>query len=297
MLPGALLKDRYRVIKKIGEGGEGEIFGAWDEELQRDVAIKCQPSRSFVSTGMYASEGLFIDEEHNRLKAVVDIPGIPQVFDRGTYGKNDRKFLVMELVKGATIASWIQWHHPIPKAAAVSIIGQLCKILARLHAKNYVHRDVTPNNAMLQPDGRVRLLDVGISVSAGESNKDPRGTNGYAAPEQHDSDAVLTPQADVFALGALLFKMVVSELPYCGLEHPLDAASPAFPENFGAEMCDELRSLGLAMVAIDPRERPNGVAEVLCHLQPMLPTPGSPASPKATRPDPTTPYRLGLMRP
>lgn len=95
----------------------------------------------------------------------------------------------------------------------------------------------------------------------------------------------------------MLFAMLGPELPYSSLEGPPDATTPAFPKGIRAEMPEPLRSLALAMVSVDPRERPDGVAEVLGYLRPMLPEPGSPASPKATRPDPTAPYRLGLSVP
>ncbi|MFI1584890.1 serine/threonine-protein kinase [Embleya sp. NPDC055664] len=283
--------------RKIGEGAEGEIFVAWDEGFKRDVAIKFQRAQTFESPETYVDDGRLIEQEYDRLGVVLDVPGIPRVFDKGSFGISNRRFLVMELIDGVTVASWISAHQPVPAAAALSAIGQLCEILGGLHAKEYVHRDVTPNNTMLQPDGRVRLLDVGISVMAGELNAYPGGSPGYAAPEQYDRTVALTPQADVFALGVLLFEMVAARLPYSGLERPLDDRASAFPKDFRAEMPETLRSLGLAMVSVDPRERPNGVAEVLRLLQPMLPAAGSPASPKATRPDPTAPYRLGLAVP
>ncbi len=223
-----------------------------------------------------------------------NVPGIPEVLGNGRYGWSKRRYIVMELVEGITVASWINEHHPVPAAAAVSVVAQLCEILKGVHAERYVHRDVTPNNVMMQSDGRVRLLDVGISVPVGEVNADPRGTLGYAAPEQYDPASVLTPQADVFSLGAMLFAMTVSELPYSGRESPPEDTASAFPEDFRAEIPGTLWSLALAMVSVDPHERPNGVAEVLGYLRPILPTPGSASSPKATRPDPTAPYRLGL---
>jgi serine/threonine protein kinase len=298
LLTGTLLKGRYRVLRKLGEGGEAEIFVAWDERLRRNVAVKFQFPRTFESTETYVYNGQRIEREHERLANVLDVRGIPRVLDQGHLdGGRGRRYLVMELVAGVTVKSWIAAHQPVPTAPAVAVLAQLCETLADLHAKGYVHRDVTPNNTMVQPNGRVWLLDVGISVKAGELNDPPGGSPGYAAPEQYDRAAVLTPQVDVFALGAMLFAMIVSELPYSGLGVPLDDMAAAFPKDFRAEMLEELRSLGLAMVSVDPRERPNGMGEVLRYLQPMLPALGSPAAPKATRPDPTAYYRLGLSAP
>ncbi|WP_446038699.1 serine/threonine protein kinase [Streptomyces sp. SID1121] len=296
LLPGVLLGNRYQVLRKLGEGGEGEIYIARDMELRRNVAIKVQKPRAFDSTQSYASFGKLIKQEYDRLEFIKSIRGIPQVLNNGEFGRNNSQYLVMELVDGVTFTHWISEHHPVPAEAAVSAIGQLCEILIRLHTAGYVHRDVTPNNTMVQPDGRVRLLDVGISVSPGTLNTDGGGSPEYAAPEQFDLTAKLTPQADVFAVGALLFKMLAPQLPYGGEEHPIRGNAEPFPLGLAVEMPDSLLSLALAMVSLDPGERPSA-AEVLDDLQSLLPVFGSPASPKATCPDPTAPYRLGLSLP
>lgn len=297
MFPGILLDGRYRVLRKLGKGGEGEIFAALDEQRRCEVAVKSQFPRTFESTTAYASAALPMENELERLQFMRRVPGIPRVMGNGHYGRNRGRYIVMELVEGLTVESWITDHHPVPAAAAVSVVAQLCKILDSVHDEKYVHRDVTAKNVMMRFDGRVRLLDVGISGVAGDINDDPRGTPGYAPPEQYDRTAVLAPQVDVFSLGAMLFAMLGPELPYSSLEGPPNATTPAFPKGIRAEMPEPLRSLALAMVSVDPRERPDGVAEVLGYLRPMLPEPGSPASPKATRPDPTAPYRLGLSVP
>ncbi|SEE41127.1 serine/threonine protein kinase [Streptomyces sp. 3213] len=297
MLTGTLLDGRYRVLRKLGHGGEAEIFVARDENLGCEVAVKSQFSRTFESTTAYVSAAFPMEEELERLTFMRHVPGIPRVLGDGHYGQYQGRYIVMELIEGDTVASWISDHQPVAAAAAVSVVSQLCEILGGVHGEGYVHRDVSAKNTMLQPDGRVRLLDVGISGKIGETSENHRGTPGYAPPEQYDRTAVLAPQVDVFSLGALLFAMIGPELPYSGLEGPPDATTPAFPNGYRAEMPEPLRSLALAMVSVDPRERPNGVAEVLRYLRPMLPELDSLASPKATRPDPTAPYRLGLSVP
>lgn len=296
MLAGTLLEGRYRVLRKLGQGGEGEIFVARDELDRCEVAVKAQFPRTFESTTAYESAAFPLESELERLTFMRQVPGIPKVLGGGYYGRHKGRYIVMELVPGDTIASWIRDHHPVPSAAAVSVVAQLCEILYGVHTENYVHRDVSAKNSMIQPNGKVRLLDVGISGVIGETNADPRGTPGYAPPEQYDNEARLTPRVDVFSLGVLLFAMLGSELPYSGLEGPPDATTPAFPNGLRADMPAVLRSLAFAMVSIDPSERP-GLPELQDYLRCMVPALGSPASPKATRPDPTAPYRLGLPLP
>ncbi|WP_430477906.1 serine/threonine protein kinase [Streptomyces sp. P11-1] len=293
LIPGTLLDGRYRVKRKFGNGGEGDIFIAQDEQHHREVVIKAQFPRSFESTSAYLSAGLPLRNELERLSFMSHLPGIPKVLGDGYYGRNSGRYIAMDLIEGVTIRDWIAAHHPVPAITAASAIAQLCTILEGVHREKYVHRDVCPKNAMLRTDGRAYLLDVGISGRAGEVNSDLRGTPPYAPPEQYDSQALMSPQVDVFSLGVMIFAMTSSELPYCHIEGPPDTTDAPFPNGLPPGASRDLLSLGLSMVAVDPRDRPNGVAEVLRALEKMLPKLGSSASPKAARPDPTTPYRLG----
>ncbi|MFI6928082.1 serine/threonine-protein kinase [Nonomuraea spiralis] len=281
--------------KKIGQGGMAELFAARDEHLDRKVAVKFQLPRAFESTVGFGEMGDGIEDEYFRLGKIPEIRGIPSVLDVGRLGKGcGRRFFVMEFVDGITMKEWLVAHQPVQSVAAVCVIAQLCEILADLHAGGYVHRDVTPSNVMMQARGQLSLLDVGISLPIGETNFSPCGSPGYAAPEQYDQTARLDQQTDVFPLGAMLFEMMIAELPYAGLDLPLDRTARPFPPDFRPEMPENLRALGLAMVSIDPRDRPDGPKEVLSILRPMLPPLSAPAAPKATRPDPTAYYRQGL---
>ncbi|MFD7111784.1 serine/threonine protein kinase [Streptomyces microflavus] len=293
LIPGTLLDGRYRVQRKLGNGGEGDIFIAQDEQHHREVAIKAQFPRSFESTATYLSAALPLQRELERLSFMNHLPGIPNVLGDGHYGRNNGRYIVMDLIEGVTILDWIAAHHPVPTVSAVSAIAQLCTILEGVHSQKYVHRDVCPKNAMLRTDGRAYLLDVGISGRAGEVNFDPRGTPPYAPPEQYDSEALMSPQVDVFSLGVMIFAMTSSELPYGHIEGPPDTTDAPFPNGLPPGASQDLLSLGLSMVAVDPRDRPNGVADVLRALEKMLPKLRSSAPSKAARPDPTTPYRLG----
>jgi serine/threonine-protein kinase len=272
-----------------------EIFAAWDEYLDRKVVVKFQLPRAFGSTAGFGEMGDGIEDEYFRLGKISGIRGIPNVLDVGRLREGcGRRFFVMEFVDGIIVKDWMVAHQPVQSVAAVCVIAQLCEILAELHTGGYVHRDVTPSNVMMQARGQLSLLDVGISLPIGETNFSPCGSPGYAAPEQYDQTARLDQQTDVFPLGAMLFEMMVAELPYAGLDLPLDRTARPFPQDFRPEMPENLQALGLAMVSIDPRERPDGPKEVLSILRPMLPPLGAPAAPNATRPDPTAYFRQGL---
>ncbi|WP_344923428.1 serine/threonine-protein kinase [Streptosporangium oxazolinicum] len=294
MRQGDVLNGRYEILGKLDKGGEAEILIAWDLISQVKVAVKCQFPQRFDSSATFEYRSRGIRREYRRLQALADIPGITKVLDQGHVGGgNGGQFLVMEYVEGPTVKSWIKDHQPVPSVAAASVLAQLCETLSHVHAKGYIHRDLTPGNVMVQPDGRVRLLDVGIAVRSGKLNCFPGGSPGYASPEQYDRESKLTPQVDVFALGAMWFEMTICELPYGGREGPPVPAEHPFPAGFPGGFGEGMRALGLAMVSHDPRDRPEGVGEVLRRLQPMLPVSGAPASPKATKPDPTSYYRAG----
>ncbi|QMU68460.1 serine/threonine protein kinase [Streptacidiphilus sp. P02-A3a] len=272
----------------------GEIYFGRDLNLGKEVAIKLQTARTFESSTEYGEYGEGISREFHLMREILDVRGIPQVIDEGENGRSGRRFLVMELVDGVTAARWIEDHMPVPREAAVSVVGQLCEILGQLHERHYVHCDVTPKNVMIQSDGRVRLLDVGISVPVGEQHEWPCGSPGYAPPEQHRGSR-LTPQVDVFALGALLFQMLAGQLPYAGVEYPFDGTEQPFPGGLRAVIREDLLSLGLSMVSLAPRQRPRA-DELLGYLRPMLPPFRSATPPNATRPDPAAYYRRGLWR-
>ncbi|MGW4034476.1 serine/threonine-protein kinase [Streptomyces sp. NPDC004838] len=291
MRPNTLLKNRYRILRELGKGGEGELFVARDEYGRKDVAVKMQFCRFGESITEYAEGAEPLDYELARLQFMESVPGVPRVLDEGWHsGWGERRYIVMELIDGSTLRSWMIRHQPVLATDAACVVAQLCDTLALVHER-YVHRDVTPNNVMMQPDGLIRLLDVGNSTDLSTPNYDPRGTPGYAAPEQYVQDSESTAKTDVFALGALLFEMMTSKLPYSRVEGPACETESAFPNGLDAHMPEELKSFGLAMVAVDPRERPK-VSEVRSYLGPWLPPFGSPRSPKAARPDPSAYFRL-----
>ncbi|WP_405939918.1 serine/threonine protein kinase [Streptomyces sp. NBC_00726] len=291
MRPGTLLNNRFRILRELGQGGEGELFVARDEYDCRDVAVKAQFRRFGQSLTEYAEDAGPIDEELERLRYMDAVPGIPRVLDEGWHsGWGKRRYIVMELIDGFTLRYWMGRHQPVPATHAACVVAQLCEILTLVHER-YVHRDVTPNNVMIQPDGRIRLLDVGNSTDFSTPNYDPRGTPNYAAPEQYVQGSESTAKSDVFALGVLLFEMITSQLPYSHVDGPPSEAEPAFPNGLEVPMPERLRSLGLAMVAVEPRERP-GVSEIRDYLECCVPKPGSDRGPKAVRPDPSACFRL-----
>jgi eukaryotic-like serine/threonine-protein kinase len=286
---GTVIDGRFHVRRRLGSGMSGEIVAAWDSQRGQEVAVKLQHPRSFESTRSYSSLGLCIVEEAEIGESLSGIRGIPEVYRHGIH--LGRRYAAIELIDGVTLANVTEQRRPANSDTVAAVIGQLCEILEPVHARGVVHRDIKLDNVMVGHDGEVRLLDLGIAVRVDEDLSDfISGTPGYAPPEQYTGQK-LTPRADVYALGSVLFEMSVMSLPYAEQDGRPDRQVEPFRAGLLDTMHDGLRSLGLSMVAWNPADRPASVSEVLDVLRPMLPVPGSPRHPKAPRPDPAGWYR------
>ncbi|MEV0660610.1 serine/threonine-protein kinase [Spirillospora sp. NPDC050365] len=296
VLVGTVLGGRYRVDRPLGEGACGAVVVAVDLVEDVKVAVKIQPEQTFESTSWYARAGeiLFVTEKEN-LARLSGIRGIPGYRDQGEAGS--RRYVVMDLVEGMTLEAFIRNPGAQRAAVAASVLGQLCEILADVHGRGLVHRDIKPENIMVEPNGEIRLIDMGFARFIGAVENFASGTKGYSAPEQHLDGAVVTVAGDIFSLGCVLFRMSVLGLPYGGNARGATKETEIFPPGRLDMMSPELRSLGLAMVAADPAERPADVLEVLHRLAPVLPVFGETRDPKIRRPDVTQWYRRGRGRP
>ncbi|MDC3989435.1 serine/threonine-protein kinase [Polyangium jinanense] len=234
---GELLGDRYRLIRAIGAGGMGTVWWARDERIGRDVALKLSPPES----GVTGDPG-FVREAH--MAAQISHPNVVGVLDAGEAAR-ERRFLVMELLHGETLAERLRSREPLPVAEALSIAIEVCRGLEAIHAHGIVHRDVKPENIFLADipgEGRVpKLLDFGCSAPmgtpalpsgfvptpprAGESNEpSPEGTPGvvgtpqYMSPEQARGDEDVDGRADLWALGAVLYEALAGRAPFDGTD-------------------------------------------------------------------------------
>ncbi|WP_322769625.1 serine/threonine-protein kinase [Frankia sp. Cr1] len=285
---GTEIGGRFIVDGILGDGGSGETFSARDTKLGRRVAVKIQTWRSFESTTRYSESASCIGDEFQLgRQSLSGLRGIPEFYDSGTHA--GRRYVIMELVDGVTLENVMRKSRPVGSETVAAVIGQLCEILEPVHRQRIVHCDIKLENVMVEPGGMVWLLDFGIAAREDEIGY-VAGTPGYAPPEQYDGRS-LTTQADIYALGALLFTMSVMLPPYA--ESGGRPGRRVEPFSFGRleNMHPRLRSVGLSMISWDPANRPATVREVLDALRPLLPGPGSPRNPKAPRPDPTRWYR------
>ncbi len=226
---GQVLQHRYRVKDLLEEGGMGAVYRAWDARLEVPVALK----------EMRPQPGL---EEHTleelrlqfRREAIVlarlNHPHLVRVTDSFEEGGN--AYLVMDLVEGESLAERIAREGPLPEAEVLVWAGQLLDALAYCHRAGVVHRDVKPQNVILQRDGRAVLVDFGL-VKLWDP-RDPytgtvmrgMGTPEYAPPEQYDLGVGHTdPRSDLYSLGATLYHALTGQAPPTATQRMADPKS------------------------------------------------------------------------
>ncbi|MFI5279204.1 MAG: protein kinase [Gemmatimonadales bacterium] len=208
---------RYRIVERLGEGGMGVVYRAWDERLERDVALKVLSS----SMPELRDAGVRLREEA-RVLSRLDHPGIATVLDFDTH--DDIEFLVMEFVRGQTLAERIA-KGPLDEAEVLELGPQLCDALEAAHEQGVVHRDLKAANVMVTARGRVKVLDFGLALlrrdtEMAASNAATRafglaGTVAYMAPEQLFGQEV-DARSDLFAMGVLLHEMLTGVPPFTG---------------------------------------------------------------------------------
>jgi serine/threonine-protein kinase len=250
---GVLLAERYRTSEILGHGGMGEVYRGCDEILGRPVAVKLlRPDlRDPFAAARFRREA--------RAAAMVRDPHVVAVYDFGH--SNGEYYLVMELLEGRSVAHELALHGPLAPDRAVGIVRQAARGLAAAHRHGIVHRDIKPDNLLIDVDGSVKIADFGIAHSPGgtitpASSGLILGTSLYLAPERALGQPA-TPATDVYALGCVLYQLLTGRPPFEG-ENPTVVlsqhvqATPSVPEEVPAPVADLIRR----MLAKEPAERP-----------------------------------------
>ncbi|MFE5828789.1 serine/threonine protein kinase [Streptomyces sp. NPDC056508] len=285
------VEKHYEVLDMVGDGGQGDLFLGRDRKSGEKVALKLQKARDLGPESFFHSAGRSLLEEGSRMTLLKGIQAIPEVIATGTH--RGRRCLIVEFVEGRQLQNVLLAARPVRHPGTVaSIIGQLCEILWEVHTRDLVHCDLKPENVIVEPDGRLRLIDMGYAITAGEPTEYERGTRGWASPEQSDAcPSGLTRRADIFGLGCILLEMTVMRLPYGGLEERAELGGPVLPADRLEKLPPEFASLALRMVRWEGEERPADVREVFDRIRRYLPQQGSRRPSKRLRPDPTEYYR------
>jgi hypothetical protein len=274
---------RYQILQKLGQGGMGEVYLAQDTELGRRVALKVLPTASVNDPAALARF-----RREARALAQLSHPGIVQAFD--TDSADGRHFLVLEYVEGWSLSRVLREHGRLPPVLAADYVRQAALGLQHAHEKGLVHRDLKPSNLLVNPQGQVKLLDLGLARFLQDQVGDAgltregsgMGTPDYCAPEQFHDARHADARSDVYALGCTLYHLLTGSVPFPGSSLSEKAQAHAEQEPTPvAELCPEV-PVGLAlavrrMMAKRPRDRFRSAGEVAEALAPHVPA-GSPGA-------------------
>jgi len=211
---GGSTGDRFQILERVGRGGMGQVFRAWDEQLQRVVALKFLSSYSPPQAG----EWLLTLVREARAIARLDHDNIVRVFDvsewKGQSWEPPVHFLVMEHLEGTSLESIIRRRRPALHRT-LELMRAITAGLAHAHQHRVVHRDLKPSNVLILRQGQVKLVDFGLAhFTVNAAPHQPwAGTPAYMAPEQWRGEAQ-DARADVWAAGIMLYELLTGELPY-----------------------------------------------------------------------------------
>jgi len=201
---------RYRIEQRLGRGGMGEVFKAWDAQLKRNVAVKRLRGDFLQNT-----RALERFQTEARSLAKLSHENIVQIFDIGQ--DQEGPFLVMELVSGRDLAEILE-SGPLPLRQRVKLTLQLCGGLSMAHAAKIVHRDIKPANILITEDGRSKLTDFGLARQTNVDTQQTQagtvlGTLDFMPPEQRADSSKADALSDQWSLAATFYQMVTGEVP------------------------------------------------------------------------------------
>jgi serine/threonine-protein kinase len=213
MVVGELIAERYELEELVGTGGMSSVYRANDRLLDRKVALK-------VLHQQYTDDEEYVERFRREARSVAQLshPNIVTVIDRGE--ADGRQFIVFEYVDGENLKSVVNANGAMPVETAVSLAHQVARALAFAHEHGLVHRDVKPQNVLLNGDGRAKVTDFGIARSLDVQHGMTQtgtvlGTSDYIAPEQAQGQQV-SAQTDVYSLGVVLYELLTGEVPFAG---------------------------------------------------------------------------------
>ena len=268
-LVGTTYDGRYRIEKRIGQGGMANVYLAEDETLGRRVAIKVLHQR-------YAEDSQFVERFLREASAAAKLnhPNIVQVYDRGQAA--DTYYIAMEYVDGMTLKDLVRRRGGLTEQECLAYGRQALHALRFAHRNGIVHRDVKPHNMMVDTDGRLKIADFGIARAAADADSGLTeagsivGTAQYLSPEQAQGHEVAA-SSDLYSLGVVMFEMATGRVPFDG-ESPVNVALKHVkdpvprPSSLNREVTPAIESIILKAMEKDPTRRYSTADEMLADL-------------------------------
>jgi eukaryotic-like serine/threonine-protein kinase len=231
---GTVLAGRYRLERRVGSGGMGEVWRAFDRVLDRTVAVKCLLAAP-------ADEPTFVDRfrAEARIMATISHPSVVEVYDFGD-DPTAGVYLVMKYIEGESLAHTLARTGRLDAAGTMRMVADAAEALHAAHERGVTHRDVKPGNLLLRPDGSALLTDFGIARSSGAVGHTTTGslvgTAAYMSPERANGRPA-EPPSDIYSLGVVAYRCLTGRLPFPGdnaveiaLRHIQEAPAPLPPD-------------------------------------------------------------------
>lgn len=271
MLIGKRISGRYKIITMIGGGGMANVYLAHDMILDRDVAVK-------ILRLDFADEDEFIRRFQREAQSATSLnhPNIVNIFDVGE--EDNIYYIVMEFVDGMTLKQYIQSYHPISVEKVIDVIKQLTSALSHAHYNHIIHRDIKPQNILIDHDGNVKITDFGIAMALTATSITQTnavlGSVHYLSPEQARG-GMATKKSDIYSLGIVMFELLTGRLPFSGesavsiaLKH-LQSDTPS-PTRWNPDIPQSVENIVLKATAKDPFLRYNSIEEMGKDLETAL---------------------------
>jgi len=258
--------NKYRIDKKLGEGGMGVVYKAWDVDLERPVALK-------MLHPVFSQDEAFLKRFRAEARALAKLDNrhIVTVYD--LQKTEDGLSIVMQYVEGVTLAGKLEKFGPIPAAEALIIFKQLLEALSHAHQARIIHRDVKPSNVMLNQQGIVKVTDFGLAKVPFDSvltqSRSTGGTLCYMPPEQIRSLANVDQRSDIYSAGMTLYEMLAGRLPFDKHENVYALAQIIVegdflpPDHYHSAVPQDLSKIVMKAVAKEPANRHQSVEEML----------------------------------
>src|SRR5919109_246914 len=267
------LSGRYRIDAEIASGGMSTVYLAFDQTLERPVAVKVLHSE--ICGDPSALERF---RREARTVAQLSHPNVVMVIDAGE--DDGRPYIVFEHIQGETLKDRIRRLGPLPISAAVAYAIEIGRALEAAHERQLVHRDVKPQNVLIDEEARAKVTDFGIARNLGGEGLPLTaagrviGTTDYVSPEQA-LDHQVTPQTDVYSLGIVLYEMLTGEVPFKG-ESKMDVAAKHVRESLPdvqkrrPEISAALAAIVERATAKEPSNRYRSATEMVRELEDVL---------------------------
>ena len=265
---GSTFAGRYEIIEELGKGGMGKVYRVEDKKIKEEVALK-------LIKPEIASDKKTIERFSNELKMARKIAhrNVCKMYDLGE--EKGTHYITMEYVPGEDLKSTIRRVGPLGAGKTIFIAKQVCEGLSEAHRLGVVHRDLKPQNIMIDKEGNARIMDFGIARSiAGKGITGAGvmiGTPEYMSPEQAEVKEV-DQRSDIYSLGVILYEMVTGRVPFEG-ETPLGIAMkhksevPKDPKELNAQVPDDISRMILRCLEKDKDRRYQSAGEVRSELE------------------------------